>query len=51
MTMPDRSVPEATQCKFCGHYYLYPCDEAKAKACANVKLKRKKAKAKPKAKK
>lgn len=29
-----------TECKFCGHYYIQPCDAKKAKACRNVRKKK-----------
>lgn len=28
---------KAIKCAFCKHFYLKPCDEAKAKKCPNMK--------------
>lgn len=25
------------ECEFCGHFYIQPCDAAKAKTCLNVR--------------
>lgn len=44
---PD-GLATPTQCKYCGHPYLSPCDELRQKTCLNVKLKdRKRAVVKP----
>lgn len=30
---------KAVECKFCGHFYIEPCDKVKQVVCSNIKLK------------
>lgn len=29
---------KAIECKFCGHWYINPCDAARAKKCGNQRV-------------